>query len=328
MDKIIGEDINAIIGNDLSWGKLKNSTFLISGATGFIPSYLVKTLLALDKNIRIIGIIRDKDKAKKIFLPNKNLKLIIQDISIPLLIKERIDYIIHAASPASPKYYSLDPVNTLKSNILGSFHLLELAKQKQVKGYLFFSSGEIYGEIDPINVRACYAEGKRAGESLAIAYSTEFNIPIKIVRLFHTYGPGMTLGDGRVFSDFVADIVNSRNIVMKSEGKVKRCFCYISDMIAGIFTVLLKGQAGSVYNLGNNRAEISVKDLANLLVNLFPQKKLRVIREKREKTERYIETNILNNRPDTSKIRSLGWKAKYGLGKGFRRTINSFLENG
>ncbi len=340
-NKIIEEDIKSIISNNLPWQKLTNSTFLISGASGFIASYLTKTLLTLNNNIRVIGVVRDKRKAQERFRGYKgNLKLIVGDVGQPLVVKERLDYIIHAASPASPQSYCLDPVATLKANILGTYHLLELARVKRAKGFLLISSGEIYGQMnkkqipikedsygftDPTNIRSCYGEAKRVAETMAVSWHYQYGVPVKIARLFHTYGPGMKLADGRVFSDFVANVVTGKNIVMKSRGEVKRPFCYIADTAAALFTILLKGKPGQAYNVGNDQAEASVIGLANLLVDLFPQKKLKVIKKERAKKEGYIETKILSNRPDTSKLRALGWQPKYSPTQGFQRTIDSFV---
>ncbi len=337
---IIKEDIKVIISNKLPWQKLANMTFLISGASGFIASYIVKTLLTLG-NIRVIGVVRDKKKGEKRFDNYKgNLKLVVGDVSRPLTVREKVDYIIHAASPASPQAYCLDPAGTLKANVLGTYHLLELARAKQAKGFLLISSGEIYGQMtkeqipiketsygftDPTNIRSCYSEAKRVAETMAVSWHSQYGVPTKIARVFHTYGPGMKLADGRVFSDFVANVVEGKNIVMKSQGKVRRPFCYVADTVAALLTILLKGEPGQAYNVGNDQAEISVEGLANLLVNLFPERKLKVTKKERKQKEGYIETKILSNRPNTSKLRALGWQPKYNLAQGFKRTINSYI---
>ena len=134
-----------------------------------------------------------------------------------------------------------------------------------------------YGYLDPATVRACYGESKRMGETLCVAYHAQYGVPAKIVRPFHTYGPGMDLSDGRVFADFVADLVARRDLVMKSDGRAQRAFCYLADATVGFFTVLLRGEAGAAYNVGNPDAEVSILELARTLANLFPERGVRVV---------------------------------------------------
>src|SRR3989344_3455458 len=349
MNPIIEQDIKAIVKRNINWNLFSRRTVLISGASGFIATYLVETLMYLNayKNfsIRVLAVVRNKNKAVSKFsrhLKSKQLSLIIQDICEPLKIREKIDYITHAESHASPKFYSSDPVGTLKPNITGTMNLLELARNKKVKGFLFMSSGEIYGSVvnakkeisetdygfvDPMSLRSCYAESKRMGEAICVSWYHQYGVPIKIVRLFHTYGPGMSLDDGRVHADFVANVVRGQDIVMKSEGKSLRTFCYIADTVSAILTVLLKGRNGEVYNVGNNQAEIQIRELASLLSGIISNKEIKVIKEMRKSGEKYIESPIERCRPNIEKIKQLDWKPMYGLKDGFERTILSYLTN-
>ncbi len=348
---IIEEDLAKITSFDLPWSKFEGKTVLVSGANGFLPAYLVETLLYLNETkhqipTQVIGLVRNVDKARVRFveyLSRNDLKLIVQDVSVPVKINGPVDFIIHAASQASPKYFGSDPVGTLSANVLGTYHLLNLAQTKQVEGFLFFSSGEVYGQVppdqipiyetaygylDPASVRACYAESKRMGETMCVAWHHQFGVPVKIVRPFHTYGPGMRLDDGRVFADFVANIVHNQDIVMMSDGSAIRPFCYLADATAGFFTVLLKGQAGQAYNIGNPEAEISILDLAETLVALFPEKKLHVVRQPTVVTPSgYLPSPIVRNSPDITKVRQLGWHTETSVPVGFARTIRSFYES-
>lgn len=341
MNSIVRDDIANIVSLSLPWNRFSNSTVVVSGASGFIASYIVKTLM--NRGAHVVAIVKNKEKARgkfSQFLKNKHLHVKVQDINDPMAIRGKIDYVIHAASYASPKHYSVDPIGTLQANTIGTMNLLKLARAKRVKGFLFLSSAEIYGTflnssqkisensygfVNPVTVRACYAESKRMGEAMCIAWHHQFGVPVKIVRLFHTYGPGMSLDDGRVHADFVANVVRGENIVMKSEGTVKRTFCYIADTVAGLFTVLLKGGDGEVYNIGNPKAEITVLELARLVAHLSPDKKTRVIKRSRSYGEKYIESPIDRCIPDISKIFQLDWKPKYSLKEGFERTIQSYL---
>jgi UDP-glucuronate decarboxylase len=345
--KILEEDLEVIVSTDLPWEKFKNSTVLISGANGFLPAYMVETLLYLnitrDLNIKVIGLVRNREKASVRFSHYKErneLTFIVQDVCEPINCNDKIDYIVHAASQASPKFYGTDPVGTLSANTLGTHNLLKLAHENHVKSFLFFSSGEVYGQVDdsqvptkenqygyldPTNLRSCYAESKRMGETMCVSWFHQYGIPTKIVRPFHTYGIGMSLDDGRVYADFVADVINNRNIQMKSDGSAIRAFCYIADATVGFFTVLFRGENAQAYNIGNNECEISILQLANTLVNLFPDKKLRVIQKDIADNKKYLKSNISRNCPDVTKVQFLSWKPVTSIEKGFTRTIMSFL---
>jgi nucleoside-diphosphate-sugar epimerase len=348
INQVVEDDLRTIISFPLDWDRFSRKTVLISGANGFIPAYLVETLLYLNdkkrrQKTRVVGVVRNKEKAYARFadyIKRDDFQLVVQDICQPISLNEKIDYIIHAASQASPKYYGKDPVGTLSANILGTYNLLELARVNNVEGFLFFSSGEVYGEVndkqipikedsygfvDPLDVRSCYAESKRMGENMCVSWYHQYAVPARIVRPFHTYGPGMDLQDGRVFADFVADIVNNRDILMKSDGSAVRAFCYLSDAICGFFTVLLKGINADAYNVGNDKGEISIASLADMLVKLYPEKGLKVIRSNAASQEGYIRSKISRNSPDISKANALGWRPNVSLQEGFARTIRSFI---
>jgi UDP-glucuronate decarboxylase len=345
LNKVIEEDVLNIISSEyVNWNKLSGKTVLISGANGFLPSYLVYTLLALNDqlgfNIKVVALVRNIHKAHarfKTIIERNDFTLLLHDVTFPLSISEKIDFIIHAASQASPSYYGIDPVGTLNANTLGTNNLLQLAHKHKVENFLFFSSSEIYGTvtsevthiseidygyIDPINVRACYSESKRLGETMCISWMHQFNVPVTIVRPFHTYGPGIDLNDGRVFADFVADIAFSRDIVMKSDGSAIRAYCYLSDATVAFFLALLHGKQGEAFNVGNSNCEISVLDLSEKLVALFPEKKLKVIRKEIHR-EGYLKSSVHRVVPDMKKIIGLGWIPKISIEEGFSRTIKS-----
>ena len=347
MNKIVEEDIERIIAANLDWNIFRNKVFLVSGASGFLPAYLVETLLQLNKkekdfNIHVIGLVRNLDKAKKRFahrLDSPFLEIRHHDVCQPFSSEKKIDFIIHAASQASPKFYGVDPVGTLNANVLGTNNLLELAHQHKMEKFLYFSSSEVYGQLpedkiptkesdygytDPANVRACYAESKRMGETMCVSWAHQYQVPVNIVRPFHTYGPGMDLNDGRVYADFISDIVHDRNIIMKSDGSAVRAFCYVADATLGFFTVLLKGKLSEAYNVGNDKGECSIIDLAEKLVTLFPEKKLKVIK-KISQQEGYINSLVSRTAPCTDKIKALGWQPSTTIEQGFLRTIKSYL---
>jgi nucleoside-diphosphate-sugar epimerase len=342
---IIEEDLREIVAAELPWERLHGKTVLVTGANGFVPAYLVETLLKLNEmttgpRMRIIGLVRNVAKAETRFAAHRDrsdLEFAVQDVCDPLKIDGRIDFIIHAASQATPKVYGTDPVGTLLPNTIGTRNLLERARQDRSESVLFISGGEVYGHVPPeqiptgeqsfgrlvpTDVRACYAESKRMGETMCVAWHHQYGVPARMARLYHTYGPGMSLTDGRVFADFVADILQGRDIVMKSDGSASRTFCYLADATLGFFTLLLRGEAGQAYNLGEDREEVSILQLAERLVRLFPEKAMKVVRA--PQSADYLPSPIARHLPDITRIRCLGWSPVTTLEAGFLRTVRSF----
>jgi nucleoside-diphosphate-sugar epimerase len=348
MNPIILEDIKHIIESTLiDWTRFKNKTVLVSGAAGFLPAYMVESLLYLNirfpgHNTKIIGLVRDVKKAENRFshwLSSGDLKLVQHDVVKEYKSCEDIDFIIHAASQASPKYYASDPVGTLSANVLGTINLVKLATERKVESFLYFSSGEVYGDVpedkypitentfgylDPMQVRSCYAESKRMGENICVSWHHQYAVPTKIVRPFHTYGPGLTLDDGRVFADFVADVINARNITLNSDGSARRAFCYLSDATKAFFMVLLNGHDGEAYNVGNPFEEHSIGELAKIMIGLKPELELKVIFNSSKPLAQYIQSPLKRNTPNINKITELGWSPETTAEFGFNRTVSSF----
>ncbi len=336
--KIINEDISSIVNANLDWSKLKNKTVLITGGNGFIASYLIMSLLEASKkynlNIKLLSIIRKQSKPK-IQHPNlKVLKINLESINSSNIPKA--DMIIHAASIASPKYFKKESLDIIKTNILSTINLMKIAIKKSEK-FLFISSGEVYGEvnnsnisidenyygkINHLNARSVYAESKRVGELICNSYAKNKKLKVMIARLFHTYGPGINLQDGRVFSDFINSVIKQKDIVLNSKGESKRPFCYISDAIIGLFTVLLKGKHSNAYNIANPKAEIKIKDLAILLSDLDKRKKINI----KYKITKNMSNPLKRQKVSIDKIKKLNWIPKIGLKKGFNNTISYYKE--
>lgn len=344
-NSIIESDLKYITEVNLPWKLFKNKTVLVSGAAGFLPSYVVETLLYLNEtrqlNIKVLGLVLDAEGAHKRFSHyegNKNLMLFSQNVCDKIEINENIDYIVHAASYATPKVYDKDPVGTITPNVIGTSNLLNLAVEKKVECFLFFSTSGVYGHVDDSNypikedcfgyldsmdLASCYLESKRMGENMCVAWMHQYGVPIKIIRPATTYGPGLKLDDGRSFADFISNIVNYHDIEIFSDGKALRNFCYVSDAVIGFFTVILKGEVGQAYNIATDQ-EISIIDLAKLLVEkVFPERKLKVVM-KTDISKNYLRVNFSRTAVDITKIKTLGWKPRIPVEEGFKRTIKSF----
>jgi nucleoside-diphosphate-sugar epimerase len=344
---IIDKDINTILSENIDWDYLSGKTVLITGASGFIPSYIVYTLLELNTTkfsnnpMIVLAVVRNKKKALKKFdklISREDFDLIVSDVTEPINFDKKIDIIIHAASHASPKYYGTDPVGTLKANTIGTANMLELARRNNAKKFIYISSGEVYGmlddgqntitesytgNVDITDVRSCYAESKRAGENMCVCWSYQYGFHVNMLRLSHTYGPGVELDDGRVFADFVKNIINNENIVLNSDGKAKRSFVYISDMITGLFRILFYGEDRGAYNIAADR-ETEIFELANTLCGLYPDKNLSVKFNNITVSTGYIRSKSTGAALSTEKLKQLGWKQKVSLEQGFRRMIESY----
>jgi nucleoside-diphosphate-sugar epimerase len=220
---------------------------------------------------------------------------------------------------------------------VGTRSLLDVAVASGSRGFLYLSTSEVYGKaaaiptsevdfgpLDPTDPRASYAESKRAGEAMCVAWYAHAGVPARIVRPFHIYGPGMPLNDGRVFSDFVGDVVAGRSIVVKSAGTATRSYCYAADATAAFFNVLLDGEPATAYNVGDPNSEISVAELARLLVDLRPDKKLDVAMQARAGSDPYMPSLIERSAPEITRMLDLGWRPRTSLRDGFDRTIASF----
>lgn len=343
---ILKQDMEDIYSRNIDWMLLDGKTVLLTGAYGMLASYIVYFISYLNKekniDVRLIALVRNKDKFNLKFQTTndrEDLSVIESDLTQPLQISEKIDYIIHAASLASPQYYRTRPVDVILPNTIGNYNLLKLAQEKNVKGYLLFSTGDIYGSIkqagyfnedamgtvNTLDLHNCYAESKRMAETMCKAFYTQYQIPTKIARIFHTYAPTMDIkNDPRVFSSFVNDVVSGKNIQMKSDGSGKRCFCYITDAVAAYFTILFKGCSGEAYNVCNTSQYFSIVDLAEKIVDLCPEKGLRVIKVERKPNDPYTENIFMVDSaaiPDDGKLKKLGWNPFVDITDGFGRVI-------
>ncbi len=288
-------DINEIIGFlDKEYQKFENKTILLTGGRGFLGRYFTEIFLKINKKLKkpctIISIdnLITSGKLGDELPQDKNFTFLKKNISKKIKIDGKIDYIIHAAGIASPYYYKKWPLETLEVATTGLKNVLDLAYKNNSK-LVFFSSSEIYGNPDNKNIptlesyngnvsclgpRACYDESKRLGETLVRVYSTQYGLDASIIRPFNVFGPGMQKNDFRVLPNFISKIVNNEKIQVYGNGNQTRTYCYISDAMNGFIRVMLKGNRGEPYNIGNSNPELSVKDLVKKLKKILPQKKI------------------------------------------------------
>lgn len=346
---IIREDIKKIAQAIRKEAReLEGNTLLISGGAGFIGSYLVATIDYFNQKVfkkpcKVICVDNYiTGKKKSIFgeMKNSGFLFLEHDICQPLKIKEKVDYIIHAAGIASPVYYRRYPLIAIESASSGAKNLLELARDKKATSFLFFSSSEIYGNPDPNFIptpetyhgnvsctgpRACYDESKRLGETLCMVYHRLYDVPVKIVRPFNVYGPGMRTDDYRVVPSFLTSALREEPLPVHDEGNQTRTFCYITDAVVGIFKILLSGKSGEAYNVGNDQGEINMMSLAKTVAELFKKKKVTINQIPYPK--KYPKGDPERRCPDLTKIRTeLSYQPKVSLRQGLKRTLRWYRQ--
>lgn len=307
-------------------------TILITGGAGFIGSHLCDFLL--DKGFKVIcmdNLITGSKKNIEHLNANENFKFINHDASKSIAIDEDIDYAMHFASPASPIDYQKIPIQTLKAGSLGTHNTLGLALAKKAK-YFLASTSEVYGDplvnpqpesywgnVNPTGPRGCYDEAKRFAEALVMAYHRIHKLDTRIVRIFNTYGQRMRKNDGRVVPNFITQALKSKPITVYGDGTQTRSFCYISDLIGGIYKLMIS-DINEPVNLGNPD-EYTVKDFAEIVKRLTKSSS-KIIFEKLPVDDPHVR------RPDISKAKKeLGWEPKVSLEEGLKMTVEWLKEN-
>jgi len=318
---------------------------LVTGGAGFIGTNLIKKLLKEKNNVICIdNLYTGRFENIKQFLDNPNFKFIKHDITRPIMIEEEIDEIYNLACPASPPHYQKNPIFTLNTSIFGIINILELAKKHNAK-ILHASTSEVYGNplehpqkeiywgnVNPIGPRACYDEGKRVAETYCYEYWKNFDLDIRIVRIFNTYGPYMDPNDGRVVSNFIIQALKNEPLTVYGDGKQTRSFQYIDDLIDGMLKFMemdkeeLKKRLMDkfnwdtipVLNMGNPE-EFTILELAYKVLELIPESKSEIVFKPLPKDD------PVRRRPDITMAKEvLSWKPKVKLEEGLKRTIEYF----
>lgn len=343
-NKIWQEDIERLANEEIFNG-FKNKTVLITGATGLIGSELVFSFMCANRikenNTKIVALARNIEKAKKLFkniIDNPNFELIVSDIREKLNYDNKIDYVIHCANVTSSKDMVEKPVETSLIAIDGTKNILDFAKEKRMESLIFLSSLEVYGlinkdelikeddfgYIDLLNPRSSYPESKRMAENLCISYASQYDLNIKIARLTQTFGAGVDESDKRVFAEFTKRALKDKKIVLHTLGKTTRNYCYLTDAINGILTILLKGENKKAYNVSNIETKMTILEMAETIAKKTNAK----VEFQIDNTERGYNPEI-KACLDASLLEKLNWKTQINKEEMFERLIGFFkLEMG
>jgi UDP-glucuronate decarboxylase len=339
---------------------MSGEKLLITGGAGFLGYYLIQAITHWNKHVSPVdrvqitvfdNFIRGCPEWLQTLGDEGRLDLVRYDVArtLPEGIPD-FQYIIHAASVASPTYYRMHPIETMDANVNGLRNILEYSQRQaqrgnEVSGILYFSSSEIYGDplaefiptpehyngnVSCTGPRSCYDESKRYGETLAVNFARVFELPIKIVRPFNNYGPGLNINDRRVVSDFARDILLGRDIVMHSDGLPTRTFCYAADAVTGYYKILVRGHRGEPYNIGADGPEVSIADLAQRMGRIAREHlgwKGNVVHTPSSQRE-YLVDSPERRCPSIEKARTeLGYEPSVSLDDGLLRSLTWYQEH-
>ncbi len=338
------DDVQLVAQLDLPWEKLKGKTLLISGASGLLGTFLIDVLMAKnavsDLKCKVIAVCRNGEKARARFshyLHHGDLAILAHDVTLPFNQQElsSVDYILHLASNTHPLAYSTDPIGTITTNIIGTKNLLDLAKSANTERVLFASSVEVYGEnrgdvelfeedycgyINCNTLRAGYPESKRCSEALCQAYIKQAGLDVVIARLARIYGPTMLMEDTKALSQFIKKGIAGEDIVLKSAGTQHYSYVYVSDAVAALLTILLKGACGEAYNIADEAGDVTLKALAESIAQTAGTQ---VKFELPSSLEAAGYSTATKARLDGSKLKALGWKMETSVQDGVIKTIKT-----
>lgn len=344
------QDIASLFENGLDLSRLRDKTILVVGATGLIGSCVIDVLMQNpNKCYQVIAAGRNRERAKEKFAAYwENAHFCFVELDVTLSVRENlrgqifedaylaiqhVDYIINAASNASPNFFKQKPVEVMKANIDGISHLIEYGLDHGMKRMVYVSSGEIYGEgdgsaftekssgyVDCASVRACYPSSKRAAETLCMAYCEEYGADVVIARLSHTYGPGFTESDNRVYAQFIRNVLKGEDIVLKSKGEAFRSWLYVVDAAHALLRLLMDGEKGNAYNVAHSESNISIRQLAELIAEKAHRK---VVFDIPDDAQQGNSTPITKAVFNTDKLKALGWKPLFDVEQGFEHTLES-----
>lgn len=339
MNKILQEDINNFGLNDSISEKLRDSKIIVTGSTGLIGSTFVRCVNSLGINVSFILPVRDAEKACKIYEKgNKAITIIQSDLKDFFKnISIGCDYIVHCASPTNGQYMKEHPADTFLLAVESTKSILDYASQHKIKGVVYVSSIEYYGQIfddlpitenmngliDHQSSRNSYALGKQAAEYLCFCYAYQYGVPVKIARLTQTFGAGISNDDNRVFAQFARSVIDGTDIVLHTEGRSAKPYCYTTDCISALLYILIRGKNGEAYNVATPGTYLTIRELAELYRDNFnPDIEVKV---QLKGDGGYAPETKVNLNPD--RLMQLGWKPQYNLVEMIRRLLDYLKAN-
>lgn len=330
------DDLQYIAKYPLQYEQLKETTVLVTGATGLIGASIVRALIAVE-GIHIIALVRNIEKANKLYSRHEldNIELIVGDITFPINVNKKVDWIFHCAAVTTSKLMIEKPVETLSTAIEGTKNILELACKNECKSMVYISSMEMYGTfnnsdteitedkigyINPLKVRSNYPESKRLCENMCVAYMREYGVKVKIARLAQTFGAGILPGENRVFAQFAKSVISGRDIVLHTRGLSEGNYCYTRDCVLGLFIILLYGENGEPYNVANPKSHTTIAEMAHMVADKISNGKIKVIYDiPKDNVFGYAEDTKMKLNSD--KLQALGWTPEIGLEDAYKRMI-------
>ena len=339
IDNVYKNDLAFAFGAINNFELLKDKKILITGATGLIGSYLVDLIMYCNQyggaNVQVYAMGRNEAFARKRFEDyqgSDNFVFVKQDVTDVFNFDYTFNYIIHGAGNATPNSITTDPVGTMNANYFGVYNVLEYSRKYLVEKILYISSSEIYGQgndsgiftedysgyVNSTELRSCYPSSKRASETLCVAYNKQYGLNTVIARPAFIYGPTFNTTDNRVVPQFLNNVLEGKDIIMKSEGLQMRSYCYVADCATALLKILFNGKAAEAYNVANKDSIVNIRKVADIIANLEHKKVIFELSDNKEKASYSVITNSIL---DTTKLEDLGWKGQYPIETGLQQTF-------
>lgn len=343
---IVMEDIDNIVkAESIDWNHFRGKKVAVTGATGLVGKLTVMAFVRANEiynlGITVLAFVRNIDKAKAMYadrINGSNIEFIIQDIMEPVSDKIYADYLIHGASITASKQMVNNPVGTIMTAIEGTKNMMDFAARCEMKGVVYLSSMEAYGIvdasqsevyekdlgfIDPLNIRSSYSEGKRMTECLCASYASQYGVKVKIARLAQTFGAGIDKNENRVFAQFARSILREDDIVLHTKGEKANCYCYTSDAVTGLITLLINGEVGQAYNIANMDTFCSIKEMAEIFIRVGETHTSQLVFDIPKDISKfgYAPNSIM--KLNSEKMMALGWKPLMNMADMAKRFIES-----